>query len=127
MRARRQQARAAPLALARTLLERLGFKVLLAVDGIDGIRVARERMPALILMDLAMPRKDGLTAVRELKADPATASIPVVALTALAMRGDEERALEAGCSGYLTKPIDRLALEEMVRRTLSAPSPLAPA
>ncbi len=107
--------------LARSILERLGYRVLLAADGDEGLAVARREGPALVLMDLAMPGKDGYAATRELKADPATRRIPVVALTALAMRGDEERAIEAGVDAFLTKPIDRAKLEEIVARFVPPP------
>jgi signal transduction histidine kinase len=100
--------------LARTLLERVGYKVLLAEDGEVGVTTALHEHPALILMDLAMPRKDGYTAARELKANPKTADIPIIALTALAMRGDEEKAYAAGIDDYLTKPLDRFVLEEKI-------------
>jgi two-component system cell cycle response regulator DivK len=102
--------------LARSLLERRGFRALVAHDGAEGIRLARAEQPALILLDLAMPLMDGFEAARELKADPATAAIPLVAFTALAMRGDEERALSAGFDGYLSKPIDKTAFDEILDR-----------
>lgn len=92
--------------LTTDLLEIAGYTVLQAFDAETGIETAREKLPDLILMDLALPRIDGLTAVRMLKADPATRRIPVVALTAHAMLGDERKALDAGCAGYIAKPID---------------------
>ena len=104
--------------LARTLLERRGCKVLLARNGMEGTRVAKVERPSLVLMDLAMPVKDGITAARELKSDPDTNAIPLVAFTALAMRGDEERAREAGFDGYLTKPLETQALDALLRRFL---------
>jgi len=82
--------------------------------------MTRRELPDLVLMDLAMPVKDGFTAAAELKAHPLTASIPILALTALAMPGDERRALEAGFDGYLAKPIDTRHLEEAVARCLGA-------
>jgi len=109
--------------LVRSILERRGFEVLQAPDGEEGVRLARERQPHIILMDLAMPKKDGLTATRELKADPRTAAIPVVALTALAMRGDEGKAISAGVDEYLTKPIERKRLEETVERLITRGAP----
>ena len=102
--------------LVRSLLERRGYRVLLAADGDRALESARRDRPALVLMDLAMPGRDGFSAARELKADPRTATIPLVALTALAMRGDEERARLAGFDGYLAKPVDRRILEETVAR-----------
>jgi CheY-like chemotaxis protein len=104
--------------LARAILERKGYTVTEAEDGEAALAMARQSRPALILMDLAMPRKDGYTAARELKAEPGTAEVPIVALTALAMRGDEAKALAAGIDAYLTKPIDRGALEATVDRFL---------
>jgi signal transduction histidine kinase/CheY-like chemotaxis protein len=104
--------------LARTLLERRGCRVLLARNGAEGVRVARAEQPDLVLMDLAMPIKDGMAACRELKADAQTAGIPLVAFTALAMRGDEERAMRAGFDGYLAKPIEKAALDSMLARFL---------
>jgi CheY-like chemotaxis protein len=94
------------LELATDLLEGCGFTVIAAQSGEGGLRLAREAMPDLILMDLSLPGMDGLEATRALKADPQTAAIPVIAVTAHAMKGDQERALEAGCEGYITKPID---------------------
>jgi CheY-like chemotaxis protein len=107
--------------LARSLLERRGFRALVAHDGAEGIRLARAEQPALILLDLAMPLMDGFEAARELKADPATAAIPLVAFTALAMRGDEEQALSAGFDGYLSKPIDKTAFDEILDRLVPLP------
>ena len=93
------------LELARDLLEASGFVVLSASEAEQGLSVARQALPDLILMDVSLPGMDGLSATRELKLNPATRHIPVVALTAHAMKGDEQSALNAGCTGYLTKPI----------------------
>ena len=87
-------------------LERKGFEVVIAVDGQAGIDMASSTSPDIILMDLSLPVIDGWEATRKIKADPATQSIPVIALTAHAMAGDEQKALEAGCDDYDTKPID---------------------
>ncbi|HCO44531.1 MAG TPA: two-component system response regulator [Gammaproteobacteria bacterium] len=87
-------------------LTRRGFEVLLAEDGAAGIARARSEAPALVLMDMSLPVLDGWEATRRLKADPATAGIPVIALTAHAMSEDRDRALAAGCDDYDTKPID---------------------
>ena len=87
-------------------LERRGYEVVLAVNGQDGIEVARAQKPDLILMDMSMPVLDGWEATRRLKADDGTAAIPVIALTAHAMTGDEAKAKEAGCDDYDTKPTD---------------------
>jgi signal transduction histidine kinase/CheY-like chemotaxis protein len=108
-------------ALARSLLERRGYRALLAHDGAEGVRLARAELPALILLDIAMPLMDGFEAARELKAHPATAAIPLVAFTALAMRGDEERALSAGFDGNLSKPIDQAAFDEILDRFVPLP------
>ena len=85
---------------------RRGHEVLVAVDGAEGLELARREAPTLILMDMTLPVLDGWEATRRLKADPATGSIPIIALTAHAMNEDRERALAAGCDDYDTKPIE---------------------
>jgi CheY-like chemotaxis protein len=87
-------------------LERRGYETLVAVDGEEGLEVARRSHPNLILMDMSLPVLDGWEATRLLKSAPETAAIPIVALTAHAMSGDRERALEAGCDEYDTKPVE---------------------
>ena len=87
-------------------LKRKGFTVLSAENGQEGIEVARSENLDIILMDLSLPVVDGWTAAERLKADATTKSIPIIALTAHAMKGDREKALEAGCDDYDTKPID---------------------
>ena len=87
-------------------LARKEFEVVIAVDGQAGINMAASESPDLILMDLSLPVIDGWEATRQIKADPATQSIPVIALTAHAMTGDEQKALEAGCDDYDTKPVN---------------------
>jgi CheY-like chemotaxis protein len=104
--------------LIRTLLERKGYRVLLAGTGEAGIEIARRERPSLILLDLAMPGSDGFATARELRADDAFDATPLVAVTAMAMRGDEERAKEAGFDAYVTKPVDRRELEDTVARLL---------
>lgn len=106
------------LELATDLLEAAGFKVMSAQTGEAGIKLAREMQPALILMDLSLPGMDGIEATRALKSDARTRSIPVVAVTAHAMKGDEQKALAAGCEGYVTKPIDTRTFCTVVREHL---------
>jgi two-component system cell cycle response regulator DivK len=96
---------AANMKLASFLLEKAGHEVLAAADAESGLMLARERHPDLILMDIHLPGMDGIEAIRLLKADAATRAIPVIALTALAMKGDEERIRDAGFDGYVAKPI----------------------
>ena len=87
-------------------LNRKGFEVVIAVDGRQGIDMAHELLPDLIIMDMSLPEIDGWEATRQIKASPTTSKIPVLALTAHAMVGDREKAVEAGCDEYETKPID---------------------
>ena len=108
------------LELVSDLLEVAGFVVSKAVVAAAGIEMARATQPHLILMDISLPDLDGLAATQALKADPVTQHIPVVALTAHAMKGDEEKALAAGCAGYLTKPIDTRTFAQTVERFLAA-------
>ena len=95
-----------------------GYTTLEAADGESAVALARREHPDAILMDLAMPGVDGWEAARRLKADPATADIPIVALTAFALRGDEDRAREAGCDAYLAKPCRPQAIRDVVGRLL---------
>ncbi|HEY5043585.1 MAG TPA: response regulator [Verrucomicrobiae bacterium] len=111
------------LELATDLLEANGFAVVSAPTAEDGLRLARELMPDLVLMDFSLPGMDGLTATRHLKTDPATRHLTVVGLTANAMKGDAEAALQAGCDGYLTKPIDTRTFVASVTRFMAAPAP----
>jgi CheY-like chemotaxis protein len=87
-------------------LERKGFEVAIAVDGEAGVRMTADLAPDVVLMDMSLPIIDGWEATRQLKADDATRSIPVIALTAHAMAGDEQKAREAGCDDYDTKPVN---------------------
>ncbi len=87
-------------------LERKGYQVVLALDGQSGVEMAQSQTPDLVLMDMSLPVLDGWEATRRLKADAATQHIPVIALTAHAMSSDREKALEAGCDDYDTKPIE---------------------
>ena len=101
-------------------LARKGFTVLTAPDGQQGVAAARAEAPDLVLMDMSLPVLDGWEATRLLKADPATRAIPVIALTAHAMAGDREKALQAGCDEYETKPVEFARLLEKVRALLGA-------
>ena len=101
--------------LLRDLLRVHGYQYLEAADGLSGVEMARECAPDLILMDIQLPKLDGYSATRQLKADEGTRRIPVVAVTSFAMKGEEERAREAGCDAYLSKPIDIHLLMDTVR------------
>jgi two-component system cell cycle response regulator DivK len=90
--------------LATLLLETAGHTVLQAEDGASGLNAARTHLPDLVLMDVQMPDMDGLAVTEILKSESATASIPIIALTAHAMEGDEEKSIAAGCDGYIAKP-----------------------
>jgi two-component system, cell cycle response regulator DivK len=107
------------------LVQLLGdhYEILTAADGAAGIEVAAHHRPDLILMDLSLPGVDGWEATRRLKTSPGTAAIPVVALTAHAMQGDEERARACGCDDYLTKPIDEDQLFATLARVLGPDGP----
>jgi two-component system cell cycle response regulator DivK len=96
----------ANMKLASFLLESAGHEVLAATSAEAGVGLARAERPSLILMDIQLPGMDGLQATALLKADAGTRAIPVIALTALAMKGDEERIRAAGCDGYIAKPLD---------------------
>jgi len=102
-------------------LRRKGYEVLTAPDGDEGIRLAQENIPDLILMDMSLPRKDGWTTTRILKQDDKTKAIPVIALTAHAMSGDREKALGAGCDDYDTKPVELRRLLTKITRFVTDP------
>jgi len=104
--------------LATAVLQRDGFGVEVAASAEEARERLRGSAPELILMDLQLPGEDGLAFTRELKADPATAGIPIVALTAHAMAGDRERVIKAGCAGYVSKPIDTRTFSRQVRELL---------
>ena len=103
-------------------LARRGFDVLTALDGLQGIEIAQRRAPNLILLDLGLPQIDGWECARRLKADAATGRIPIIALSAHAMVGDRQRALQAGCNDFDTKPIDFDGLLKKMERLLEAAS-----
>lgn len=100
--------------LFKDVLEKVGYKIIIAGDGEQGVQLASKEKPDLILMDVQMPIKNGLEATKEIKGNPLTNNIPVVALTALAMKGDEERVRAAGCDDYISKPVQIRALLEKV-------------
>lgn len=99
-------------------LERRGFVIRIAVDGAEGVQMAQAEHPDLILMDMSLPVMDGWEATRTLKADSATAAIPVIGLTAHAMAGDREKCLAAGCDDYDTKPIEMTRLLDKIKAAL---------
>ncbi|MEX2131554.1 MAG: response regulator [Pseudohongiellaceae bacterium] len=101
------------------LLENAGYSVQGATDAEQGLELVRSNRPDLILMDIQLPGKDGLQATALLKQNPETRNIPVIGLTALAMKGDEDRIRAAGCDGYIAKPLDYHKLWETVARHLS--------
>jgi two-component system cell cycle response regulator DivK len=119
----------ANMTLATFLLKSAGHTVMSAVDAEAGLLLARTEQPALILMDIQLPRMDGLEAVALLKRDDVTRAIPVIALTALAMKGDEERIRLAGCDGYIAKPMRYQEFLATVAQHLAPATPpvLAPA
>jgi len=106
------------LKLVRTLLEMGKYRVLETIDAETGILMAREHLPDLILMDIQLPGIDGLSATRIIKDIAALMEIPIVALTSYAMEGDEEKTAEAGCVGYIPKPIDTRNFLETISRFL---------
>ena len=104
--------------LLKILLESRGYEVIEAVTGEEAMRYLRDSKPDLILMDIQLPNVDGLELTRNIKNNPKTADVPIVAVTAYAMKGDRERILEAGCDGYISKPIDTRKLILLVTETL---------
>jgi CheY-like chemotaxis protein len=111
------------LKLVRDVLRHTGYQTIEAGTGEDGIRLAKERGPALILMDIQLPGIDGITALGQLRADPATRAIPVIAVTASAMTQDRKKILAAGFDGYQTKPIRVREFMDVVRETLDRHAP----
>ena len=107
--------------LSRRLL-RNGYEVLVAIDGGEGLAKARAESPDLILMDMSLPGLDGWEATRQLKAEPGTREIPVIALTAHAMSGDRQKALSAGCDDFDTKPVELPRLLTKIQALLQRPA-----
>jgi CheY-like chemotaxis protein len=108
----------ANIATLGAYLKAKGYDMHFALNGLIAVRLAREVRPALILMDVQMPMMDGLTAIRELRADAAFKDVPIIALTALAMAGDRERCLAAGATDYMSKPVKLKELAELVEKLL---------
>ena len=104
--------------LARFLLEQRGHEVLEAEDGEQGLARVASDLPDVVIMDLGLPGIDGLEATRRLRANPATASLPVIACTAHSMVDDEQTALDAGCNGYISKPIDPARFVDQIEAIL---------
>ncbi len=102
------------------LLEMAGYDIIQAADAESGIKVADKEQPDLILMDISLPGMDGLQATRVLKQRQSARQIPVVALTAHAMKGDEDKVLEAGCNGYITKPINTREFSRQIEKFLGS-------
>jgi len=101
------------------ILEQQGFRMVKAINGTEGVQMATQEKPDLILMDINLPDIDGLEATAQIKANPDLQSIPVIALTAHANYGDEERALAAGCDGYIAKPVSRRKLTKQITQHLN--------
>ncbi len=97
-----------------TLLERGGYQVLQATDAQEGLRIAREELPPLIIMDIQLPGMDGMTAIKLLKGDDQTKCIKIFAVTALAMKDEEEKIRASGCDAYITKPVDYKSFLEQI-------------
>jgi len=102
--------------IVRDLLRRTSYRLLEAPDGEAGMTAAREQRPDLILMDLQLPKLSGIEATRALRAEPATATTPIIAITSFALSGDEQRAKDAGASAYLAKPFSPFDLLTMIRK-----------
>jgi CheY-like chemotaxis protein len=106
--------------LVSDILEAHGYDVRQAINGKEAVQEVESHLPDLILMDIQLPGLDGLTVTGIIKDNPETANVPIIALTAHAMRGDEEKAREAGCDGYISKPIDTRSLPQTIRQFLDA-------
>ena len=106
--------------LAQFLLKSQGYEVWEVSSAPEAFESLKQKQPDLILMDIQLPGMDGLAATKKLKADPATRNIPILVVTSYAMKGDEAKAFEAGCSGYVTKPIDKTVFLEAVAKALKS-------
>lgn len=106
------------LKLAAIIVQSMGYEALTAVDGEEGVRVAMEGNPDLVLMDIQMPKMDGITALNMLKADEKTKGIPIIAMTSYAMKGDMEQLLSQGFADYIAKPIEKNRFIEAVEKAL---------
>lgn len=104
--------------LIRLMLKRTSFRMLEAYNAFDGIKIAKEELPDLILMDIQLPGMDGLQATQIIKDDPDLKDIPVIAITSYAMDGDEIKAIDAGCTDYITKPFDTKTFVERITQYL---------
>jgi CheY-like chemotaxis protein len=114
------------LKLATALLELEGHRVVQAPDAEGALELLQQMVPDLILMDIALPGMDGLELTRRLKADPRFRHVPIIALTAFAMKGDDARARAAGCDGYITKPIETRTLPALIESALRRAANAAP-
>jgi len=112
--------------LVKRILEAEGYRVLLAENGPEGLRMACQQLPDLILVDISMPNMDGYSVAANLRCQDAAKQVPIVALTANVMRGDREKSLEAGCCGYIQKPLDVDLLPEQVAAFLQQGPPGVP-
>jgi two-component system cell cycle response regulator len=115
------------LKLVVDVLECEGHEIFKAVNATEAEEIIRRERPSLVLMDIALPGMDGLTLTRKLRADATTKDLVIIALTAFAMKGDEQKAIEAGCNGYITKPIETRSLPGVVARFLPPPPAPVPA
>lgn len=106
------------LKLFKIIIDSLGYETLLAKDGEEGVKMAKEHLPALILMDIQMPGVDGIAAIKTLQADEETKDISVIALTSYAMKGDKERLIEAGFIDYISKPISKADFIETIKKIM---------
>lgn len=113
------------LVVYRTILEHVGYRVIEARDGEEGVTQARRQLPDLILMDISIPKMDGWEATQRLKADATTRGIPIIALTAHALEEDRQKAQQAGCDGYLAKPVEPRRVVQEVERFVGPAKPHA--